>query len=296
MSSEGLGRGTTFSVELPVYEPRDRSSLISAVQSPRAQSASSTAAITTSSYSISPQSPPLPPPPLPPPPLPPPPPPRAASARVPMFVPCDSGAKLYASIQGERDESPALQSAVTAIWRETVQSAVTAPSVASNVASNVIASSNTVAPSQQISSAVSAIRTSRFAALFPRILLVDDAASNRKMLRRLLTAKGFSCEEAVDGTDALKVFARHRAQGDNFSTILMDFEMPEMNGPTATKELRTKLGCTCPIFGVTGNVLPHDVEHFLEQGANKILAKPLNINALEQAWDELASGAGTNVK
>ena len=115
---------------------------------------------------------------------------------------------------------------------------------------------------------------------------MDDAASNRKMLRRLLMAKGFSCEEAVDGTDALKVFACHRAQEENFSTILMDFEMPEMNGPTATKELRTKLDCTCPIFGVTGNALLQDVEYFKQQGANKVLPKPLNINALEQAWEE----------
>ena len=150
---------------------------------------------------------------------------------------------------------------------------------------------------------------SRFADQFPNILIVDDAISNRKLLHRLLTAKGFTCHQAVDGLDALRVYEevtrQHREQlsqllsedaakqgvgrhhAEFFSTILMDFEMPKMDGPTATRELRTKLGCTCLIFGVTGNVLPQDVKLFIEHGADKVIAKPLIMDRLEKTWEDM---------
>ena len=67
-----------------------------------------------------------------------------------------------------------------------------------------------------------------------------------------------------------------------YSAILMDFVMPNMDGPTATKEIRS-LGYTAPIFGVTGNTLDSDVGHFLQNGANRVLAKPFDINAFNAA-------------
>jgi len=63
----------------------------------------------------------------------------------------------------------------------------------------------------------------------------------------------------------------------------MDFEMPVMNGPTATKVIRD-LGCACFIAGVTGNVLPVDIDYFKSQGANVVIAKPLNIDAFESMY------------
>ena len=60
-----------------------------------------------------------------------------------------------------------------------------------------------------------------------------------------------------------------------YSAILMDFVMPNMDGPTATKEIRA-LGYTAPIYGVTGNTLDTDVEFFIESGADKVLPKPFD--------------------
>jgi signal transduction histidine kinase/CheY-like chemotaxis protein len=89
------------------------------------------------------------------------------------------------------------------------------------------------------------------------ILVVDDSRLSRKMLMKCLKAEGYNCTEAEDGLDALvKVKERIRCgngeKGQPFDIILMDFVMPNMDGPTATKEIRT-LGYTAPIFGVTGN-------------------------------------------
>jgi CheY-like chemotaxis protein len=61
----------------------------------------------------------------------------------------------------------------------------------------------------------------------------------------------------------------------------MDYEMPVMNGPTATKALR-EAGCDVLIIGVTGNLLPEDVRYFRRHGADAVLGKPLDIQAFEQ--------------
>jgi CheY-like chemotaxis protein len=71
---------------------------------------------------------------------------------------------------------------------------------------------------------------------------------------RILTAKGYVCREAADGQQALDVYKQMCADGTSPTAVLMDFEMPVMNGPTATKHLR-EIGCGSYIVGVTGNVM-----------------------------------------
>jgi CheY-like chemotaxis protein len=63
------------------------------------------------------------------------------------------------------------------------------------------------------------------------------------------------------------------------SLLVADSLSSRMNGPTAVKELRA-LGCHVPIIGLTGNVLPEDVELFISHGADAVLGKPLTINRL----------------
>ena len=64
--------------------------------------------------------------------------------------------------------------------------------------------------------------------------------------------------------------------------------MPRLNGPGATKTLR-QMGCRCAIIGVSGNVLPEDIKHFTDHGANAVLGKPLSLAALEDIWRRVAS-------
>jgi CheY-like chemotaxis protein len=114
-----------------------------------------------------------------------------------------------------------------------------------------------------------------------RLLVVDDSALNRKMITRLLSAKDHTCEQAGDGEAAVQKYLEMVEHGEPPDAILMDFEMPVMNGPTATARLR-KLGCACLIVGVTGNVLSQDVAFFKEKGANAVLPKPIVLEDFEQ--------------
>ena len=77
------------------------------------------------------------------------------------------------------------------------------------------------------------------------------------MLLKCLRADGHTCSEGSDGLEAIamvkeKIDYANGGHGKPFDAILMDFIMPNMDGPTATKEIRA-LGYTAPIFGVTGN-------------------------------------------
>jgi CheY-like chemotaxis protein len=112
-------------------------------------------------------------------------------------------------------------------------------------------------------------------------LIVDDSGPNRKIVARVLTRQGHRVEEAMDGADCLRVVAEAEAAGRSFDVILMDDSMPNMRGTEATAALRSR-GYAGMIIGVTGNTLKSDVDHFLSHGADSVLAKPLDVLALQQ--------------
>jgi two-component system, sensor histidine kinase len=108
------------------------------------------------------------------------------------------------------------------------------------------------------------------------VLVVDDAPSNRKLVSRLMKSKGFTCHEAENGAECVEMVL----SGEHpYELILMDYEMPVMDGPSAARRLRDHR-CELLIIGVTGNVLPEDKAHFLACGANAVLAKPLVVSEL----------------
>lgn len=129
------------------------------------------------------------------------------------------------------------------------------------------------------------------------VLVVDDVLTNTKMLVRLLERAGHKCETASNGQEAVAAFLANletfdesdrdeKGRRGRFTSILMDYEMPEMNGPQATRQLRD-LGCKALIFGVTGNVLAEDVAAFKASGADMVLYKPINLPSLDSAWEEV---------
>ena len=123
-------------------------------------------------------------------------------------------------------------------------------------------------------------------------LVVDDSLPNRKMLVRLLERSGHVCKSACHGQEAIdimkadKLMALHDENYNPIDMILMDYEMPILNGPDATKILRDS-GCSAIIIGVTGNVLTDDVSFFVSMGADKVLPKPVNMASLQECWDGL---------
>eukprot|EP01036_Dinobryon_divergens_P062144 gene62144-biopygen47610 len=84
---------------------------------------------------------------------------------------------------------------------------------------------------------------------------LDDAAMNRKMLCRLLEGRCDDTVEAEDGVIAVEKMRAAMETGSPFMMVLMDYQMPNMDGPTAAKMMR-EMGYEGPIIGVTGNTLP----------------------------------------
>jgi len=121
-----------------------------------------------------------------------------------------------------------------------------------------------------------------------RILVVDDAPLNRKLLIRLLESNGHTCEDAENGQiliDRVEEKMNKKGDGDDhddhFDCILVDYEMPVMNGPDACKTIR-EMGYVGFVVGVTGNLLPEDVGYFMDCGADAVLGKPFKYHDLEQ--------------
>lgn len=126
-----------------------------------------------------------------------------------------------------------------------------------------------------------------------KCLVVDDSLPNRKMLVRLLERAGHTCLSASNGQEAVEIMdADYTAllqdkDYDPIDSILMDYEMPVLNGPDATKILREKGYSNVTIIGVTGNVLADDINYFTSAGANRVLPKPVTLSLIEDCWDSL---------
>merc|ERR1711933_105275 len=110
------------------------------------------------------------------------------------------------------------------------------------------------------------------------ILVVDDAPMNRKLLVRLLEMNGHTCSTAENGQELIDAVRKDMVQYD---CILVDYEMPVMNGPESCKGVR-EMGYTGFVVGVTGDLLPEDVGYFLDCGADAVLSKPFKYKALEE--------------
>merc|ERR1712048_968604 len=118
-----------------------------------------------------------------------------------------------------------------------------------------------------------------------KVLVVDDAKMNLKLLMRLVSKKGHKVDGAEDGEVAIEKALQAMEAHADYDVILMDYQMPNIDGPTATRILRSK-GCNAFICGVTGNVMAEDVKHFKDCGADEVLPKPAKIKALEDLWIE----------
>jgi signal transduction histidine kinase/ActR/RegA family two-component response regulator len=128
-----------------------------------------------------------------------------------------------------------------------------------------------------------------------RILVAEDAASSRKMLIRLLERAGHTCVPATNGHEAVLAVTTDLAAAEAnpsshvpIDSILMDFEMPLLTGPAATKLIR-QMGFEGSILGVTGNVLSEDIEFFKEHGADEVLPKPISMDSITACWDQITT-------
>ena len=114
-----------------------------------------------------------------------------------------------------------------------------------------------------------------------RLLLVEDNELNREIAEVILTEAGFMIESAPDGTDAVAMV--EKSEERYYDAVLMDVQMPVMNGYEATKAIRAMRRedvKTLPIIAMTANAMEDDKEAALKSGMNAHIAKPLDIELL----------------
>ena len=126
-----------------------------------------------------------------------------------------------------------------------------------------------------------------------KFLCAEDNELNAEILTELLKIEGAECTICENGEEILKAFEQS-APGD-YDMILMDVQMPVMNGYEATKAIRRsshKLAKTIPIIAMTANAFSEDIQHSLAAGMNAHVSKPVEMKVLEKTIRSIKSGGG----
>ena len=121
-----------------------------------------------------------------------------------------------------------------------------------------------------------------------KILLVEDNELNQEIATEILEGAGFIVDVADDGIAAVDKMAS--AASDCYDLILMDIQMPKMNGFIATREIRTlsdNRKANIPIIAMTANAFDEDKKKAFESGMNGFIAKPINIKKLMRTLAEI---------
>ena len=130
-----------------------------------------------------------------------------------------------------------------------------------------------------------------------RFLCAEDNELNAEILTELLKIEGAECTICENGEEILKAFEQS-APGD-YDMILMDVQMPVMNGYEATKAIRRsshKLAKTIPIIAMTANAFSEDIQHSLAAGMTAHVSKPVEMKVLEKTIRSIKSGGGTEMQ
>jgi CheY-like chemotaxis protein len=133
--------------------------------------------------------------------------------------------------------------------------------------------------------------TGRIDASALRVLYVDDNENNLALVTAILAAQGVECHTADDGAQGLEA-----ARSGDWSIILMDIQMPVMDGVEATRAIRGLPGPagSVPVIAVTANTLAEQLDAYAEAGMDDVIAKPVDMAELVAkvaAWSEAGRAA-----
>jgi CheY-like chemotaxis protein len=103
-----------------------------------------------------------------------------------------------------------------------------------------------------------------------RILIVEDNALNQKLAAYMIRDWGFTCDVCENGRKALEQMAEHQ-----YDLVLMDIQMPEMNGYETTRYIRSELKSSVPIIATTAHASGAEKKKCLEAGMTDYLIKPI---------------------
>jgi CheY-like chemotaxis protein/HPt (histidine-containing phosphotransfer) domain-containing protein len=126
------------------------------------------------------------------------------------------------------------------------------------------------------------------------VLVADDNAVNLKVACAMLLKLGYEVRTATDGREAVEAVAHAAAHGQRIAAILMDVNMPDVDGLQATRQIQAARGKAAPpIIAVTAAASAEDRARCAEAGMDDYLTKPLQVAALAQALEKWIGGART---
>ncbi len=122
----------------------------------------------------------------------------------------------------------------------------------------------------------------------PTVLYIEDDPVNMALVRKLLKVEGFSMLEATNGVSGIELARRYKP-----SLILMDMNMPDVDGYEATTQIKNSPDTAqIPVVAVTANAMPGDRERSLSVGCDGHITKPININTFaDEVRSFIRSGA-----
>jgi CheY-like chemotaxis protein len=121
-----------------------------------------------------------------------------------------------------------------------------------------------------------------------RVLVAEDGEDNRRLVTHHLAKAGMHASIASNGMEAIDLALASQRSGDPFHLILMDMQMPELDGYEATRRLRRE-GWRGPIVALTAHAMSGDRERCIEAGCDEYLAKPIDRRSLLEIVQRLAS-------
>jgi CheY-like chemotaxis protein len=127
-----------------------------------------------------------------------------------------------------------------------------------------------------------------------RILLAEDNVVNQRVAVRLLAKMGYRADVVASGLEVLDAVRRR-----TYDVVLMDVQMPDMDGLEATRQLRSQASpsaCDLHIVALTANAMQDDRERCLEAGMDDYLSKPVRPAALQAALERAAARVGTQMR
>lgn len=117
-----------------------------------------------------------------------------------------------------------------------------------------------------------------------RILVAEDNPANQRLAKLILLKEGYEVDVASSGLEVVRMFM---SQPKRYHVVLMDVEMPEMDGIAATRTIREKGFNRIPIIAMTANAMTGDREKCLEAGMNDYFPKPIRrevVSMIVEKW------------
>ncbi len=113
-----------------------------------------------------------------------------------------------------------------------------------------------------------------------KVLVVEDNPLNMELVIEILLARGFTVHEAFNGEEAIR-----KAENEDYDLILMDIELPGMDGVDVTKILKAK-NKNIPVVALTSYAMKGDKERFMKAGFDEYVSKPLDISDFQKRLEK----------